>query len=437
MKQNVKKLLGCALALFLALPVLAQTTQTLSQDKLEDKILTFLQEGEYEQVKTTLQNIPVCPKSGKVYLDEVPAICTLDKFNPDPFKMKDSGDKYIKIVVNSRKDPGFTKEVTPIVVRPVAALKNSLAREYKERFGKDISEYDETGYLQFPEPYKDSWLENVVPSLLAQQIWKKVYIGKDAWGEKLIYEYPSGIAFYYDAKWHEAQGLNREESAKLEYAFITDYTFRRAKLYNPFNENWYGGFSRFLDNLPTYYKGISEAANNSDDKNFVIRYSQYVYHGLFTIDKFSDESQLPFDGHAKNNFSERDYVSLVLAYAHEYFWESFDSNMPENMLKEMQTNIVKHFPRVCAEELDYIKLVLEEEGINWWKKTPNKACENFITNAKKYGLWTDEAQAKYDNLRSKKRMEEMNNNIEKNIEDSPLLKGIINSIREESQHITY
>ena len=68
MRNNIKKWLGAVLTLLIAFPVLAAITPREAQIKLEDQIFNLLQQGKYEQVKKTLENIPVCPRSGTIYL---------------------------------------------------------------------------------------------------------------------------------------------------------------------------------------------------------------------------------------------------------------------------------------------------------------------------------------------------------------------------------
>ena len=389
MRNNIKKWLGAVLTLLIAFPVLAAITPREAQIKLEDQIFNLLQQGKYEQVKKTLENIPVCPRSGTIYLDQVPSVSTLYKFTTDPFKMIDSENTYIEIIVDSRKDPGFTKKVAPVIVRPVAALKKSLAREYEERFGKSISEYDEEGYLQFPEPYKDSWLEDVAVNFLAENIWDR----------------SSEFAFYYDVKWHEAQGISMDEAADLKYALKDDSWSRRVK-YSPL-------FPKSFEMLQWHEilyvsDSIRSVASYFHDEEFFKKYQQKNYYELFTMDNFSEASYL--DTRNKEDFSENDYVAAIVVGFGRFprTWEIFASkDMPEDLLKEMQANVAKHFPEVCGTEkshyiVDFYWKYHVEEGL----KSAEEFCEEFITNAKEYGLWTDEAQKKYDNLLGKESVEE-------------------------------
>ena len=231
MIQNFTKWLFLSLSLFLVFPVLAQakTASQIAQANLENEIYSFLQQGKYEQIKNALSKIEVCPKSKEKTKDEIPQRCTLNQFNPDPFKMEDS--KEIDRVIDAvyPYDHKYTTPVTLTIVRPVAALKNVLSRQYSDRFGKDISKHDLKAlesYVQFQDTYKDSWLENVTTSLLAEQIWKL--------SPNYTELYSRGMSFYYDVKWHEAQGISMDEAGKLEYAFRDNYI--RTKCYStPFD----------------------------------------------------------------------------------------------------------------------------------------------------------------------------------------------------------
>ena len=402
MKQNVKKWLGVVLTLLIAFPVLAQefTPSQLAQEKLENKIYSLLRQGKYEKVKTTLVNISVCPRDEKVTEKQIPATCTLNKFDPNPFKMNDSETTDVNIHVNLPGYSGYTKEVTLTVVRPVLALKNALSREYSERFGKDISEYYETGYLQFPETYKGSWLENVVPSFLAEQIWKELQDNHaDNWWWKGT---DMGKAFYYDAKWHEAQGydLNKPEDydkvSELKYAFIPNKA--RYAAYEPFSDHDFDSFNDFFGAATyRYYRNLRETAKSHDDEDFFIRYKQRVYYKLFTMDS------LPVDYDLSNSSKgfPTDYVTLVfIEFSRDsQSWERYAvKDMPENLLKEMQFHFNKNFPTVFALEKNYIQREFDATIPAWWNMNFEEYYQDFIQNAKEYGLWTKETQKKYDEL---------------------------------------
>ena len=410
MKQNVKKWLGCTLALLLVLPILAATPSEEAQNKLEDQIFTLLQQRKYEKVKTTLVNIPVCPESGKVFENQVPAKCTFREFNPDPFKMSDSNGT-VNIQVNSRKDPGYTKEITLTVVKPVEALKNSLAKEYQDRFGKNISEYDETGYLQFPEPYNGSWLENVVPSLLAQQLWNTS-----------VYD-DIAIAFYNDVKWHEAQGISYNEAAKLKYAWIKVGETRgkrnltnREMLYTP-SESMKIYFSRhsIWDDYLTYVPRINEIVGEElGDRNFAREYQQFVYSNLFGT------------GIGIYNHSPEEYYSKIIEFfSHKNMWEELAvKDMPKGYLRKLQNNVIRYVPKVCSDP-NYAKELVDD----WFapNRDSKEICREFIRNAKEYGLWTEEAQRNYNNLLGRETAET----------ESSIIEQILQGVIREAQRITY
>ena len=93
-----------------------------------------------------------------------------------------------------------------------------------------------------------------------------------------------------------------------------------------------------------------------------------------------------------------DYVT-ALVFNHEEHssdWlDRFYVDMPEDLLKNMQDHIAKYVPMVCEEQQDYMMRILhyfgEDFDRNNEKRYPQKMCDNFIKNAKKHNLWTDEA----------------------------------------------
>ncbi len=393
MKKYVKKLLGCALALFFAYPVLAYAPD--EAKKFNEEILNLLKGGQYEQVKKTLENIPVCPKNGEAYGDDISDKyrCTLRKFTTNPFKMEATDTNWINVVVKSRKDPGYTKKIKVLAVNPVGALKNALNEYYRYRFGKDISEYDSYFYLRFQDNYKGSWLENVIPSVLVEQIWKAAM--KDERDSKL-----NGIAFYNDAKWHEAQGydLNKPEDydavSELKYGFIDkDVRYKYYKMveyYVKSNSRILSMFFNYVEyDIDSLYEGINEAAAKNKDKEFSIKYKQRIYHDIFTI--YLNTKQ-------EEDFSKKGYITKTMYnfYDKPHAWEKIAiENMPEDLLTEMQANVARDFVTVCNTSkgvyaTNYYTDQRETEEITY-----KQICEDFIKNAKEYGLWSKDAESNY------------------------------------------
>jgi len=406
----MKKWMVGALALVVfALPSFASEE---AEKQLEGQILALLQQGQYTQIKTLLEKIPVCPfDTPRLFQNQVPSRCTRHKFDPATLESGCSDDFTVQI--KHDKDPEFAKPRTIPVVRPAQNLINAMNQHYESLYREKMTTYNREHYLGFQKQFANSWLKDVSSSVLVSAIWtpsNAFYLTSGSSTTEIAFNI--GKALYADADWHKAQGLTMAQIAQKKYPEHLG-TARRNPMYTL---NGYSGhrFAEFLVqqfgvwtgptkgsdgkwNITSWlYDGFWSEAMKHGNKALFHQYKQHVYYTLFATDKWED---LGYGSKAVRPNSSQSYAFFVvynfgapwLYPTPDDVWKTMAITMSQKQKAEMQANIKKHIVPFC-ENWDKVP---SGNSYGWHilpkgNQSIKEMCKNFQKHAKQYGIWPED-----------------------------------------------
>lgn len=347
----MKKITIMALALFLYGSVFAITLpehegSVNAHKKLTTKVFKMLRDGKYEQAKNFLESIKECPK-GTIKKSQIPAYCASGKLDYKGFNL------YVYSVVNVESDiePGFVfRDYKLNTVSPNAILYDALRTHYRYLAGNNPDApgaFDKKKSTQFYNTYKNNtWLAPLV----------KRYV---------LFSWPT-VGEQYTTTSHSREGAKLYDQVALVQAL--NFTI------NDVMDN-YVRSCHSISQTEQMLNAVSRRAQEVNDNKPAVAIKRKIFEDILNPEQYKEFFDLGMGDCSSSAFAM--YMSALGAEKEKeatYAWKVLAA---KPFTKTMKENAPKLYQFCVKNKKGYGMRRVNMKEI--W-------CENFATNAKKYGL---------------------------------------------------
>ncbi len=413
MKQNVKKLLGCAVAILLTTLAFSQGLDwwnagpvvlpkhegsVKAHQELTAKVLNMLLNKQYQKAKDFVYSIPECP-TGVIKSNEIPEYCAslsdrATDADHDPWTDWFGTDidwKIIYVDLEHYQDSNFIqKHVALNTVNPDLILYDAMLKHYEHMFGNSPyieGNFNRHNYVHFYNIYKNTALEHIAKSS--------------------VYNWPHENFESYDndkkdgAEWYDriavgvSLGLQEWQKGIPNYVFECD---------GYIDENTY--YSR-VQLLKDFLDGAQAKADEMNDREPFDIIKRKVIGNILNPE---DYKRFLHWGDCSSKALHR-YMSGFGSENEQEAKELWELLLVSPITEEMQIN-AQGLYELCWENRNGYKT---NRMAHFSVEMKPVWCENFKKNAHKYGFLTDETMELYRNFEQKELQEEMMKAFQKHV----------------------